>query len=74
MYPGFTTIEKKNKSKDKKVRSLKVQPQHRNNRWTHNTVPEIRLRGAWLEKLGFSPYQRISVTTDKKTLVIRVEE
>ena len=74
MYGIFRTIEKTNKSKKKKVRTMKVQPQHRINQWTHNTVPEIRIRGNWLAQLGFSPHQQVSITTRKKMLIIRVEE
>jgi hypothetical protein len=68
------TPEKKKMSRRPEVRSLKIQPQIRNNRWNSTTVPEIRLCGNWLGKLGFSPEQRVNVTTMNKLLIIRVEE
>jgi len=68
------TPEKKTKSKRPEVRSLKIQPQIRFNRWTTSKVPEIKLSGNWLEKLGFIPEQRVSITTMNKLLIIRVDE
>lgn len=56
------------------VRSFKIQPQIRVNQYSKSVVPEIRLRGNWLEKLGFAPEQRIFVTTMNKLLIIRIEE
>lgn len=65
---------KKKASKRPEVRSLKIQPDIRFNRWSKTTVPVIRLSGVWLEKSGFSPEQRVSVTTMDKLLIIRLEE
>ena len=60
-------------------RSLKIQPHIKFrpagfNRSIQTTVPVIRLSGVWLEKLGFNPYQRVSVITKKKLLIIRLDE
>jgi toxic protein SymE len=68
------TYKKKTASKRPAVRSLKIQPQIRINRWTTSTVPEIKLCGNWLEKLGFIPEQRVNITTMNKLLIIRVDE
>jgi hypothetical protein len=56
------------------VRSLKIQPDIRFNRWSRTTVPVIRLSGVWLDKLGFTPEQRVTVTTMNKVLIIRLDE
>jgi hypothetical protein len=66
--------EKRGASKRPEVRSLKIQPKIRENRWSSTTVPEIKLCGNWLEKLGFSPEQRVNITTMNKLLIIRVDE
>jgi hypothetical protein len=65
----------KNKTtKRPEVRSLKIQPGIRFNEWNQTTGPVIRLSGVWLDRLGFSPLQRVSVTTMNKLLIIRLEE
>ena len=68
------THERKNGSKKPKVRNLKIHPHIRLNGWTSSTVPEIKLCGNWLEKLGFVPEQRVKITTMNKLLIIRVDE
>jgi hypothetical protein len=56
------------------VRFLKIQPHYRFNVFSSNVVPDIRLCGAWLEKVGFAPEQRIKVTARNKLLIIKVDE
>jgi len=68
------TPEKKKTSKRPEVRSLKIQPDIKFNRWSQTRVPVIRLSGVWLDKLGFTPEQRVTVTTMNKLLIIRLEE
>jgi Toxin SymE, type I toxin-antitoxin system len=68
------TPEMRKTSKRPEVRSLKIQPDIKVNRWSQTTVPVIRLSGVWLDKLGFTPEQRVTVTTRNKLLVIRLEE
>ena len=68
------TPEKRKTSKRPEVRSLKIQPDIKFNRWSETTVPVIRLSGVWLDKLGFTPQQRVTVTTMNKLLIIRLEE
>ena len=53
---------------------LKDPASDRLNRWTTSTVPEIKLCGNWLEKLGFIPEQRVNITTMNKLLIIRIDE
>jgi len=68
------THERRKVSKKPAVRSLKIHPHIRLNGWTSSTVPEIKLCGNWLEKLGFVPDQRVNITTMNKLLIIRVDE
>jgi hypothetical protein len=72
-YPSVT-VSKKKKFKLKEVRSLTIQPQNRINPKSQTIVPEIRLRGNWLEELGFIPHQKVNITTGQRILIIRVEE
>lgn len=68
------TPKKRKEASRPAVRSLKIQPNIRFNRWSQTKVPVIRLSGVWLEKLGFNPEQRVSITTMEKLLIIRLEE
>jgi hypothetical protein len=68
------THERRKVSKKPEVRNLKIHPHIRLNGWTSSTVPEIKLCGNWLEKLGFVPEQRVNITTMNKLLIIRVDE
>ncbi|QNL48944.1 type I addiction module toxin, SymE family [Olivibacter sp. SDN3] len=65
---------KKKVTRQPEVRSLKIQPVIRFNQFSQTTVPVIRLSGHWLEKLGFSPDQRVKVTTMNKLLIISLDE
>ncbi|GAB3416163.1 SymE family type I addiction module toxin [Niabella aquatica] len=56
------------------VRSLKIQPDIKINRWSQTTVPVIKLSGLWLDRLGFAPEQRVTVTTMDKLLIMRLDE
>lgn len=54
-----------------KVRTLKIQPLIRVQRWSDDiTVPEIRLSGAWLQKLGFCYGGKVEVRMSAGKLVI----
>jgi len=68
------TPKKKKVSKRPEVRSLKIQPDTRFNECSKTIVPVIRLSGVWLDKLGFVPEQRVTVTTMDKLLIIRLDE
>ncbi|MEX6690897.1 SymE family type I addiction module toxin [Danxiaibacter flavus] len=68
------TPKKKKVSKRPEVRSLKIQPDIRFNECSQTTVPVIRLSGVWLDKLGFAPEKRVTVTTMNKLLIIRLDE
>jgi hypothetical protein len=53
------------------VRSLKIQPRLRQNEYNIVDVPEIRLSGNWLQKLGFCQGRRVTITTMNELLIVR---
>jgi hypothetical protein len=65
---------KENNTEKQKTRSLKIQPQIRQNRLSQKTVPEIKLSGKWLNDLGFTPAHYVTVTAEEKMLIIRLVE
>ena len=65
--------EKKAATSRPDVRSLKIQPKVRGNRWSQTIAPEIKLCGRWLEELGFRCGKRVVVTTMEDLLIIRVQ-
>jgi len=65
---------KQKKTERPQMRSLKIQPQLRINRWSKTEISEIKLSGLWLKNLGFLPEQRVTITTMDKLLLIRVDE
>lgn len=56
-----------------RTRSLKIQPVLRAYVSEDKTVPEIRLCGNWLAKLGFEYGKRVTITTREELLVIQVQ-
>lgn len=56
------------------VRSLKIQPRHRYNQWSTSVVPELILRGKWLEELGFAKESRVVLHTSRELIVIQPED
>lgn len=65
------TSKRKKRPKRPEARSLKIQPKYRLNQWSTSVVPEIKLCGNWLEKLGFSVEGRVIVHTSKELIAIR---
>lgn len=65
------TNERKNTNKKPDVRSLKIQPKTRFNRYSQKNVPEIKLCGDWLKNLGFLPDARVTITAMPNVLIIR---
>jgi hypothetical protein len=65
--------EKKSGVRRPDVRSLKIQPKFRTNRWSETTAPEIKLCGTWLDQLGFHHGKRVVVTTMKELLIIQLQ-
>ena len=56
------------------VRSLKIQPKRRFNKYSQKDVPEIKLCGDWLQNLGFQLGERVTVTSMSSLLIIRPTE
>jgi len=56
------------------VRSLKIQPKTRFNKYSQKDVPEIKLCGDWLQNLGFEIDARVTVTSMPHLLIIRPTE
>jgi hypothetical protein len=56
------------------VRSLKILPQLRINQFSRTPIAELRMRGAWLIKLGFVPEKRVTITTMDKMMIIKVDD
>lgn len=55
-------------------RKLKIHTRYRAKKYGHVTIPEIRLVGHWLSKLGFEKGQEISIAEEPKRIVITLNE
>ena len=55
-------------------RKLKIYQKFRNRTWDNTTVPEIRLEGNWLKKLGFEIGKEIEIKQQKNKLTITLIE
>ena len=55
------------------VRSLTIQPRFRESVYASKRVPEIRLCGEWLKKLGFVQGRKVVITTMSELLIVRLE-
>lgn len=53
-------------------RKLKIHTRYQTSTGRMITVPEIRLKGKWLEKLGFKEGQIVDITQKKNKLTITV--
>jgi toxic protein SymE len=54
-------------------RKLKIHTRYQTSTDRMITVPEIRLKGKWLEKLGFKEGQMVDITQKKNKLTITVD-
>lgn len=70
----MSTSKKNKHPKTPHARNLKIQPKYRINRWSTSMVPEIKLCGNWLEKLGFNVDSRVTIHTSKELIIIRPQE
>ncbi len=66
--------QKKQTIRRPEVRSLKIQPKTRFNKYSQKDVPEIKLCGNWLENLGFQIEDRVTITSMPNLLIIRTME
>jgi len=55
-------------------RKLKIHSKFRTRRWDNTTVPEIRLEGKWLERLGFKEEQIVNIEQKKNKLTITIHK
>jgi len=58
----------------KEFRILKIYSKFRYRTWDNTTVPEIRLEGRWLEKLGFEQGNEVLIEQKKNKLIITVKK
>ncbi|CAA0252445.1 conserved hypothetical protein [Tenacibaculum maritimum] len=58
----------------RKFRILKIYSKFRYRTWDNTTVPEIRLEGKWLEKLGFEQGKEVQIEQKKNKLIITVKK
>lgn len=56
------------------VRSLKIQPKTRFNKYSHKDVPELRCSGEWLQQLGFAINSRVTITSMPGLLIVRAAD
>ena len=52
-------------------RHIKLQPKHQKLAYGEKQVPELRISGAWLEKLGFKIGEAVSITAREELLIIQ---
>lgn len=57
-----------------KFKRLKIHRKFRSRRWDNTTVPEIRLEGKWLDKLGFKEGQEVIIEQQQNKLTIMVNK
>jgi len=56
-------------------RKLKIHTKHQARAYgMTTTIPEIRLEGKWLDKLGFKQGQMVIIDQKKNKLIIRVDK
>jgi len=68
---ALQAIAIQSETEEQKIKTLKIQPLVRVQRWSDDIiVPEIRLSGAWLQKLGFCYGEKVEVRMSSGILVI----
>lgn len=56
-------------------RKLKIHTKHQPRAYgTTTTIPEIRLEGKWLDKLGFKEGQTVNIEEKKNKLTITIDK
>jgi len=69
----ISRVEKKSVVSHPQVRSFTIQPRFRESVFASKHVPEIRLCGEWLKKLGFVQGRKVIITTMNELLIVRLE-
>lgn len=57
----------------KNSKKVKLQPKYRSLSYGSKVVPELKLSGVWLEKLGFKAGSRVKITAVSGQLIIETE-
>lgn len=52
-------------------RKVKLQPKLRQLSYSRKFVPELKISGVWLEKLGFKAGQTVDITVREELLIIQ---
>ncbi|CAD0005213.1 SymE family type I addiction module toxin [Flavobacterium salmonis] len=55
-------------------RKLKIHTKYQARTYGSTTIPEIRLEGKWLEKLGFRKGQIVNIEQKKNKLTITIDK
>jgi toxic protein SymE len=55
-----------------KSRKLKIYAKYQARTYGGTTIPEIRLKGKWLDKLGFKQGQMVNIEQNKNKLTITI--
>lgn len=69
----FTTVILKYDN-EKTVRKMTISYAHQETQYKTETIPYIRIKGKWLEKLGFKQGQKISIQVSDKKLTITTDD
>ena len=56
------------------MKKIKIQPKQRKRTYDEIWIPEIKLEGKWLEKLGFKQGEHVMVEWKRKKLIITLIE
>jgi toxic protein SymE len=54
----------------KDQKQVKLQPKYRALTYGQKTVPELKLSGVWLEKLGFRAGEKVNIIIREQELII----
>lgn len=60
--------------KSKEIRKLKIYPMHRFSGRHTSVVPEIRIRGKWLAKLGFKWGEVVQLKVENYKITITLQK
>lgn len=58
----------------KSVRKMTISYTYQETQYKTETIPYIRIKGKWLEKLGFKQGQKINIQASDKKLTITTDD
>ncbi|MEO0505368.1 MAG: SymE family type I addiction module toxin [Bacteroidota bacterium] len=56
------------------MKKIKIKPKHRRRTYDEIWIPEIKMEGKWLEKLGFMQGKYMKVEWEQKKLILTLIE